>query len=501
MRSLLPASHLSCGGNSLRPKLDLVGASEASVMPAVFQSNSGCLKLLYRPSLTRFSAQRTPTSHVSRVAARSTQAQTFDALAGLLCPTELQIGLGTTNLGRGLVADRDLPAGTTLLTVDAFSTLCVVDEPLRTGDAFGAAVLSDWQAVWGVELPPLLVSYLRSSRGDWFRRLVAWLLWLKRHSKHPVWQLYLQLLPQEDEMSSLMNFTPQERAELQLPHLVALAEKERDGIQGLHDSLFSSSTGELRALDLAPDFSDTLWAACMVNSRCFSDAAGRELLSLMVPLADMANHSNTPNAGYRLDSASQTFSIVSTQVIPAGDEVLISYLGERPSKSSTDLMKDYGFVLPGNINDVISFEVAGDKQQQQQLLSPAALLQAAAAAAAEHVQGDAPEAAAQQRRLQAVMKSLQPYVAQPADAGPVQKQGPADSSQQQLYLVQVLQQQCQQQAERLPTTVDEDKQLLCEEQHSSRLQAAVTARLEHKLLLAAALDLLGNYAGQISGSD
>jgi len=90
--------------------------------------------------------------------------------------------------------------------------------------------------------------------------------------------------------------------------------QERDGIQGLHDSLFSSSTGELRALDLAPDFSDTLWAACMVNSRCFSDAAGRELLSLMVPLADMANHSNTPNAGYRLDSASQTFSIVSTQV-------------------------------------------------------------------------------------------------------------------------------------------------------------------------------------------
>lgn len=99
-----------------------------------------------------------------------------------------------------------------------------------------------------------------------------------------------------------------------MPLLLPVSTQERDGIQGLHDSLFSSSTGELRALDLAPDFSDTLWAACMVNSRCFSDAAGRELLSLMVPLADMANHSNTPNAGYKLDSASQTFSIVSTQV-------------------------------------------------------------------------------------------------------------------------------------------------------------------------------------------
>jgi hypothetical protein len=28
-------------------------------------------------------------------------------------------------------------------------------------------------------------------------RLMAWLLWLKRHaSDHPVWQMYLQLLPQ-----------------------------------------------------------------------------------------------------------------------------------------------------------------------------------------------------------------------------------------------------------------------------------------------------------------
>lgn len=47
--------------------------------------------------------------------------------------------------------------------------------------------------------------------------------------------------------------------------------QERSAIQGLHDSVFSSRTGELSTLDLAPDFQDTLWAACMVNSRCFSD--------------------------------------------------------------------------------------------------------------------------------------------------------------------------------------------------------------------------------------
>lgn len=115
-------------------------------------------------------------------------------------------------------------------------------------------------------------------------------------------------------MSALMNFTPQERQELQCPHLITLAQQERDGIRGLHDSLFSSSTGDLRALDLAPSFTDTLWAACMVNSRCFSDAAGREALSLMVPLCDLANHSASPNAAYRLDAAQQHFSLVSTCV-------------------------------------------------------------------------------------------------------------------------------------------------------------------------------------------
>ena len=35
--------------------------------------------------------------------------------------------------------------------------------------------------------------------------------------------------------------------------------------------LFSSAGGELRALKLSPQLEDTLWAACMVNSRCFSE--------------------------------------------------------------------------------------------------------------------------------------------------------------------------------------------------------------------------------------
>jgi hypothetical protein len=87
----------------------------------------------------------------------------FESLAGLLCPSDIPISLGVTKLGRGIVASSDIQPGSVLLTLDAFSTLCVVDEPKRTGDAFGAAVLSDWQSVWAIELPAALVRYLSAS--------------------------------------------------------------------------------------------------------------------------------------------------------------------------------------------------------------------------------------------------------------------------------------------------------------------------------------------------
>eukprot|EP00879_Flechtneria_rotunda_P023117 GHRR01024437.1.p1 GENE.GHRR01024437.1~~GHRR01024437.1.p1 ORF type:complete len:173 (+),score=39.15 GHRR01024437.1:579-1097(+) len=158
----------------------------------------------------------------------------------------------------------------------------------------------------------LMFALTSAGRGGWFKRLVAWLLYVARHGTG-VWKLYVATLPQESEMASLMNFTPEERHELQCPEMQAHAAKERTAIQGLHDSIFSSATGELRSLDLAPSFNDTLWAACMVNSRCFSDNVGREAVSLMVPCCDLANHSMQPNAQFRLSPGGQ-FNIITTQV-------------------------------------------------------------------------------------------------------------------------------------------------------------------------------------------
>lgn len=39
-----------------------------------------------------------------------------------------------------------------------------------------------------------LAPCLSTDDGDWFVRLVAWLLWLKRNAQGP-WRLYIDLLP------------------------------------------------------------------------------------------------------------------------------------------------------------------------------------------------------------------------------------------------------------------------------------------------------------------
>lgn len=68
-----------------------------------------------------------------------------------------------------------------------------------------------------------------------------------------------------------MTFSPEERAALQSPGLEALAVQEREGILGLHRRVFAPEGGELRALGLAAGPEETIWAAGLVNSRCFSE--------------------------------------------------------------------------------------------------------------------------------------------------------------------------------------------------------------------------------------
>lgn len=43
------------------------------------------------------------------------------------------------------------------------------------------------------------------------------------------------------------------------------------------------------------------------------------------------------------------------QALVEGEEAVISYLGGAPNKSNLQMMKNYGFILPGNPHDTLPF--------------------------------------------------------------------------------------------------------------------------------------------------
>ena len=76
---------------------------------------------------------------------------------------------------------------------------------------------------------------------------------------------------QEHDMTCLLNYSPAEQSELQLPWLIEAAETHHKMALDLHKSHFSSQTGCLKSLELTSNPQDTLWAMSTVFCRSFFD--------------------------------------------------------------------------------------------------------------------------------------------------------------------------------------------------------------------------------------
>jgi hypothetical protein len=241
----------------------------------------------------------------------------------------------------------------------------------------GLEAIQTWQLLHG-DMPPLLSHFLTSSQANWTARLAAFLLYAhQKQQKGGIWSMYANLLPTEDEMSCLMNYTPEEAVLLQDPRATIMARSERNQIQSTHDFWFDHRSGQLKQLklcssslgasssnnnnnsnsDISEGADKTRWAICMLNSRCFSERMNAEEISIMAPCADMLNHSssNNPNAKFQYDSVQDTFQIIATEDILQGQEVLISYGCVR--KNNLEMMRDYGFCMEANLNDRIEFQI------------------------------------------------------------------------------------------------------------------------------------------------
>ena len=378
----------------------------------------------------------------------------YPALAAALTlqPTPLVAAGTTARGGRGLVALRPIPAGTVLLSVDVACALIIADATPVPPGCLAAAALGDWAAVHGAPLPPLLASFVLTAPDNWFARAVAWLLWATRHGP-PAWRQYGAVLPALDDLASLMAFTPGEAAALlaPAPGLVAAAAAERAAIAGLHDRLFSSVTGSLAPLDLAPTLDHTLRAAALVNSRSFAEVApgtggttggggdGGLPISLVVPCVDLANHDpDAPNAAFGFIGG-DAFGLTALRALEGGEEVTISYtggggggggggpgsrsVGGAPggSKDSTRMLRDYGFVPAGNAADRLAPLAATPAEAgglgEGSGAWEAACAREAAAAVGGGAAGASPAATAAGRRAVAALASIGAAAAAPVGGG------------------------------------------------------------------------------------
>ncbi len=66
-------------------------------------------------------------------------------------------------------------------------------------------------------------------------------------------------------------------------------------------------------------------------------------LALMVPTADLANHSFQYNTTYALRESKGSFELNSCRPINEGDAICISYGAD---KTNAELMRDYGALQP-----------------------------------------------------------------------------------------------------------------------------------------------------------
>lgn len=329
-------------------------------------------------------------------------------------------------------------------------------------------------------------------------------------------------------MTCLLNYMPEEQPELQW--LAAQAEMEHLQARHFHDTLFSSTSGCLSHWKLADQLQDTLWALSVVYSRALThEVPGtHSTLSMLVPRLDLANHSFDANADWTLDFSGGILKLTATQDLAQNEPVSIDY---GPSLDNAHLMRVFGFAIPGNPNDRLAFLEQQSKaainnlhppsmsqhQQPAHSLLPHIFCKAAALDSdvspyeqkswTHDGQGivSCHEDANLSRRFSAML-SLPGCAAEQFWPGPDYGQVPSqnfpgshtrlDSQQayQQLLLAQDLQAQCQAVLSSYATSASTDQELL-RRQHSftPRYVQAIKTRLEHKLLITTATELLVLY--------
>ncbi|KAK4492296.1 hypothetical protein RD792_003099 [Penstemon davidsonii] len=191
---------------------------------------------------------------------------------------------------------------------------------------------------------------------DWDLRLACLLLY-SFDCKDNFWQLYGDFLPDADECTSLLLATEEDLLELQDQKLAsAMREQQQRALEFWEKNWHSAVPLKVKRLAREPE--RFMWALSMAQSRCISKQIRIGALvqdsNMLIPYADMLNHSFQPNCFFHWRFKDRMFEVMvnAGQQIRKGDELTVDYMD---GQMNDFFMQRYGFSSPVNPWDVIQF--------------------------------------------------------------------------------------------------------------------------------------------------
>ncbi|XP_073280840.1 protein PLASTID TRANSCRIPTIONALLY ACTIVE 14 isoform X2 [Primulina huaijiensis] len=191
---------------------------------------------------------------------------------------------------------------------------------------------------------------------DWDLRMACLLLYAFDCTDN-FWQLYGDFLPSADECTSFLLATEEDLRELQDEKLAsALRAQQQRAFEFWEKNWHSGVPLKIKRLALEPE--RFMWAMSITQSRCINQQIRIGALvqdaNMLVPYADMLNHSFQPNCFFHWRFKDRMLEVLinAGQQIKRGDEMTVNYMNE---KMNNFFMQRYGFSSPVNPWDVIQF--------------------------------------------------------------------------------------------------------------------------------------------------
>ncbi|XP_008812568.3 protein PLASTID TRANSCRIPTIONALLY ACTIVE 14 [Phoenix dactylifera] len=191
---------------------------------------------------------------------------------------------------------------------------------------------------------------------DWDLRLACLLLYAFDVEGN-FWQLYGDFLPSAEECTSFLQAQKEDLLELQDPLLASKMEGQQQRALEFWEKNWHSAA-PLKIRRLAHDPERFLWALSIAQSRALlmkiRVGALVQDANMLVPYADMLNHSFQPNCflHWRFRDRMLEVMINAGQRVKKGDEMTINYMS---GQKNDVFMERYGFSSPTNPWDVINF--------------------------------------------------------------------------------------------------------------------------------------------------